>query len=519
MSDKIKTTLSVLIAVAAMTLISCTKQDIIASTEKEEPAQNQHKVPIETALAGLQDMLDAMEQIETKAGGQSERRIIDKVSTVDPCNFLLTKSADTTSGKSSDLLYLVTFEGEKGYALLAADDRIPSDVIALVEQGTLTTEELYKYYNEEQGRTIYSSYPTTGPGIIEGEDGGGEKYLNPNTFSLYDETEGDAYVGDFVEPDNDSLTIAKLSGNRKTLNKLAINYSLQSIRDSETEQRLRIDVDDSYIETTKTETVVSRRDSVKVSPLATFAKYWHQGSPFNDYNRILHKYLFWGESHTAYAGCVPLSIAVILNYHKFPESLKYNDITINYEALQDTIISPVNKYNAAAIVKKIASDCGSLYFYDGTFTFPSRAAKFLSNNGYTNVCYSNYNTDAVLNALDDSCPVFICSVPKLGFLNYNLAEAHGWILDGYLNRAKTTTTRYYTNDVLKSESTKTEHFKMVHCNFGWGSYCSGYFISGIFDLASKEATFDNPLSKPDETTNYNWYLKTITYDNPNKNNK
>ena len=54
---------------------------------------------------------------------------------------------------------------------------------------------------------------------------------------------------------------------------------------------------------------------------------------------------------------------------------------------------------------------------------------------------------------------------------------------------------------------------MVHCDFGWGGPCNGYFVSGVFKLNSPNNEFDNPYDKG-KNTKYNTLLKIVTYDKP-----
>ena len=57
---------------------------------------------------------------------------------------------------------------------------------------------------------------------------------------------------------------------------------------------------------------------------------------------------------------------------------------------------------------------------------------------------------------------------------------------------------------------------MVHCDFGWGGYCNGYFTSGVFDLYGDhdEVEFDDPQHYKTYDVNYNFYLKMISYNRP-----
>lgn len=108
---------------------------------------------------------------------------------------LFPKSVLTKTSESSPLLYIVNFKDENGFAVLSADDRISTDVIAVSENGTLNEQEFHKL----KKRTLYNGFSLDGPGVSYNQDSS-EVVVNPNTFEPYNEEYDDYYVGDlFVE--------------------------------------------------------------------------------------------------------------------------------------------------------------------------------------------------------------------------------------------------------------------------------------------------------------------------------
>ena len=75
------------------------------------------------------------------------------------------------------------------------------------------------------------------------------------------------------------------------------------------------------------------------------------------------------------------------------------------------------------------------------------------------------------------------------------------------------TTKTYIGNTLQDTKTKTETCKMVHCDFGWGGKCNGYYVSGVFKLNDSNIEHD-PGTSYGGDTNYNNLLKVITYDKP-----
>ena len=126
---------------------ACSKAQFEA--EQEPLAENNYTIPIEVALDYLKTYLETTENAGTKSSG--DKRTISDVQKVYAQNLNTKSSAGDLDCEV--LLYLVNFEDEQGFAVLAADERIPSSIIAVVDKGHLTANELYTAYNDE-GRVI-----------------------------------------------------------------------------------------------------------------------------------------------------------------------------------------------------------------------------------------------------------------------------------------------------------------------------------------------------------------------------
>ena len=62
---------------------------------------------------------------------------------------------------------------------------------------------------------------------------------------------------------------------------------------------------------------------------------------------------------------------------------------------------------------------------------------------------------------------------------------------------------------------KTRYY--VHCNWGWeGGACNGYYLSGVFDLSDGAVTSDAGTGNTSADFDFDWWFRTVTYDNPNK---
>ena len=110
--------------------------------ENPPTAEKPHAVPVEQALEELQSVLEeidipAEDGAVTRSGGI---RRVKNVTTVSPEALSPGGTRSEATADVEDLLYIVNFENEAGYAILGADDRL-EPVYAVVDEGSLTTEE------------------------------------------------------------------------------------------------------------------------------------------------------------------------------------------------------------------------------------------------------------------------------------------------------------------------------------------------------------------------------------------
>lgn len=495
---------SILFAAICFVMVSCTVYETTSEHQLDIIHNYSHTIPVDEALSKLDAVLSIVDE-GTK--GEVKRRVKDV--NIVRASYIMTK-AEVEKFDCDSLMYIINFEDEEGYAVLAADDRIPEDIIVLMDKGQASVED---YEISTESRPLYAAYPIDGPGVFLDECGEGR--LNPNTFQLYDEAVSDYYVGDLIIEEFPTKSTMDVSDNQmlasksKLLNDMVIDYVLESVRNPEednknTEHTFVGKETMTYDYVIKTENV---SDTVVVDRLLKSTYDWHQSSPFN--NRCPMRGSGDNKKHT-YVGCVPLAVAKIMLYAKTPKNFEYEKETI---FITDTL----SENDKSILCRYVGKGCGSFYFSEGTFTFPAFAKSFMRSNGFTNVEYTDYSNANVISHLDNSCPVLIFSVPKRGFLNYDLQKSHGWVIDGYLKRVKTITSEYYLNKSIVRTDDFVTYDYLVHCDFGWSTYkvgrCNGYFASGVFNLGdtSDNTIFDDSNDISFNDTNYNWYLKTITY--------
>ena len=510
-------------AIAALLLGSCAKESF--SSEKSVETEEQlcpHTIPVETALASLDDFLASVDEgRQTKSGMPDGKRKVKDVQTVYTVNGMTKSDGNAEDGNA--LVYIVNFENDGGYAIISADDRIPEDILAVYDSGNYkSSPNRVIDKSQSSARRIYDDYPKDGPGIIEDEEG--NRYLNPNTFSLYDEASGEYLVGDLTAEGGYLPNESGSGSNTKPGKKLddilpdrvVLDYADGKVSGGSKFDDVKPRIDDPGDDIKDVTINGPYKREYMVSPILSFAQLWRQESPFNDWCPTVRRYILFGQKGKAPSGCVPLALAKIIAYCEYPHTINYNGTVINMSTIKDGKIgNPEFNYQSAAFLRFIGESCNSLYFYDGTFTFPKNAADFLGKIGYSNVNYGRYTTSTVISSLKKSVPVFVCSVPNSEKYNYDLLQSHAWMIDGYMNRTREVTHKRYRNDVLENQWTTTTSNTMVHCDFGWEGKFNGYFTSGIFNFADNaNVEFDNNAYIGADKTNYKWYLKTITYDNP-----
>ncbi len=503
--------------VVIMILLSSCNDDmpVIDTTAKDKKsAAVSYSIPIDDALTSLDDFFANLNG-QSKITRSGENNYMPSIKNIEVLRNrdLVTRSGFNPIINADSLVYIVNFENNQGYALLSADFRIKSDVIFVADTGSITLDDFNGVLSSVDNRQIFDEYPLTGAGMFYAEnDTTGELFMNPNTFDLYNSSLSDHWVGDFNPNGNDTpesvvtgMTLNYVGHEINEHNRDSLFKSIGLIEDFED------DVDPTI---TVVRTKIGENGRVLVPNLFNDSIHsWSQREPFNNQAPKVREYILWGEKKRAAVGCVPLAIAKIMTYHNKPQTFNAMGKVVNWAQLNNNPRGS-GADDAAYLLRHIGLVCNALYFYQGTFVFPSLASQFLNNYGYKNVRYMDYNHSIVKQMLDMQCPIFICSVPKLGTLNYDLAKSHAWNLDGYLMNYVTYRIDYYNNGLLiKTENASQEVF-MVHCDFGWSGKCNGYFTSGVFDFRDNDVIFDNENHAGLVNTNYNWYLKMISYNKP-----
>lgn len=479
---------------------------------------SKYAITPDSALAYLDEYLEAS---ETSSRGLSER----KVSSIAPvgCRTAMSRS-DGSVIDCENLVYVANFEEMQGYAILAADKRISDKVIAVTDQGSLSSMTFcYALELVDSEKPVCQDYPTTGPGFFTVPECGDEVFMNPNTASLYDETVGDTLVGNFILDDigaedemgtplspNSDMSITPEVLSCSLCASYAINEIIEYENNNSHFQNVNTDIVGDAVgvdNSSGCRTEVTSTDWYlkKSTPnLLCDFKYWSQRAPFNNWYPHRRKYGFFGHRKRASAGCFPLAIAKIFTHFEHPTQLTFNGYTVNWNGLMPEV---TDSTSAAALLRYISDGCDCWYFYGGTFTFPHNATSFMRSSGLLQAHNHSYNFDRVTSMIDAGKPLIIYGIPsKLE----DIFKCHCWNIDGYKIKEKKVTAKTYNGETLVRTQTYLSTINMVHCDFGWGGGSNGYYVSGIFKLNDKNVEHD-PGTTSNGNTNYKYYLKVVTY--------
>ncbi len=460
-------------------LVGCTdavQNDVQTPTSVEVDVEEtpSYVIPVEQALASLEEVL-------VPINANREERGLKKLSITNrtECIVVNAKCLMTSQqmrrvqgiqqeGLLDTALYVVNFPNETGYAILSADNRIVDDVLVVTDNGSLSLEELTQI---ETSNVIRDS------------------------IGFWDIEDQDYYVGGATT--SFPNTLVKDFYNLKVADKvLPIDPYINAYFEYE-------DWEDLYV----------------IGPLVPVK--WHQNPPFNKYAPRCP----YG-NHNKPAGCVAIALAQILAANQTITEL--NGVTIDWKSMNAGLVPAGNDCTKIAHwVDYIADKCNMKYGgncsigeSDYGATTSRRAKIFLRNRPEYNhlKMIKNIETledetvELILNMLkaEKPKPVYIAALDPADEIG------HAWVIDGYIEQRRYETARNKTTHEIISQGYK--YRSMVHCNFGWGGRCDGYYTAGVFYLGVGRGPLDRTpvdslsTSRLSDSTKYTKEFRAITYD-------
>ena len=336
-------------------------------------------------------------------------------------------STRSASANEDTLVYVFNFEDNRGFAIVSADDRIPTRLLAYVDEGALEND-------------------VDNPGL---------------QYALEQMQDYVEFSVDYFENKKDSL--------------LAVAEKNSFAVDAKSVETRAIYTGTAYV-------LLSERT---IGPLLKVT--WDQNYPYNMY---VDKSCTYDDDNggKAYAGCVATATAQVMSYWKFPSTL--NQYAMNWNSMCSTSeIAPTNKSNIARLMREIGRELNMDYGCDGSSAKSSDAYNLLGRLGYAKAFSKGFTSTDVRNAIELRRPLLArgCAIKtttgKLWWKKTHYSDCHAWVIDG----CKTLHYRQenYRLNTSNGEYTSTFSFcdeYYFHHNWGWGGNGNGYFAAGCFNL-------------------------------------
>lgn len=186
---------------------------------------------------------------------------------------------------------------------------------------------------------------------------------------------------------------------------------------------------------------------------------WHQGTPYNEL------------VPSKYAGCVPIAMAQIMKYHKWPNNYDWNNMK-----------SSGATYDTQRLIYDIGLQAGTKYTEDGSGTTDRKAKNAFESFGY-NATLSDHDFTNVRNEIRwYNRPVYMSGISHLIFPT----DAHAWVCEGvktgyisvnYLVEFIYGGPGYYSfSNYGHYPSESAYEYMSFYMNWGWGDRYNGWYV-------------------------------------------
>lgn len=118
------------------------------------------------------------------------------------------------------------------------------------------------------------------------------------------------------------------------------------------------------------------------------------------------------------AGCTPLAIAQIANYHKFPTKYKWEELFVE--------ASNGIQYNLHELMKDISDFCDAEFYAGKTSVAKGKDVKAFQQMGFQDVNECSVSFQTMVNRISTNNPIFMRGHGSEG--------GHSWVCDGYQER-------------------------------------------------------------------------------------
>lgn len=265
---------------------------------------------------------------------------------------------------------------------------------------------------------------------------------------------------DFASDDMDDIGVYMASG---------ISAYAESALDIEAQSLIPITPKPSEIDTTYTQ----------VLPLINTK--WNQDAPYNNL-------CYDANGNQALAGCTVIATAQLIYYLKPNHTLTINGTNIDTGSLGSMQYgyTPTNTAleTVAIFVSSIGHAVNANFGVSSTTASLQDAAILLTDLlGYQHV-FRLYSEAVTCARLNSGAPIIMQGSDPID------GDCHAWIIDGY-SRGDITQKKFNVSGGY--ETIHIGSFTKVHCNFGWGGKCDGYYADNIFNVNVRNYDLDSSV--------------------------
>ncbi len=412
-----------------------------------------------------------------------------------------TRSGDD-AGESSeeDLFYLVNFDNDAGYSVIAADHRIKDEIVLFVGEGNINENSV-----DNPGLQVMLSRLDDYAARSVAE------------YEHWQDSVKTAFI-DRMKEDYPDL-IDQIEG------------WLASLGISSSDTRIP-----PYDPATEGPPILIDAfpigygpwaNNYRIAPMITTQ--WGQTSPFNDTaTTMLGKEVYTGCTATA-------SIQLMAHWGK---PTTFHGQTIDWATTRSYASRDAMENGAPPAIRNtlanvfwyfgedVDMDWGEINV-EGSGALSQDAINVLKSNGFTASSKQDYSFNPVYNSLVANRPVYMrgnSHKVEHRFMGINwwstYKEGHAWLIDGYLDQTRTVTWHYdYNIPILNSGgqyriafervvTVDQTHRRYFHNNYGWASTDDGYYTCGLFDPINGADLPSNTRADEDKNFIYNLEIWT-----------
>lgn len=187
------------------------------------------------------------------------------------------------------------------------------------------------------------------------------------------------------------------------------------------------------------------------------------------------------------AGCVTIATAQIMSYFRFPTH--GGGFTYNWTDMFDDEYGIPCESTKRFIVHVYNNLPDKKHNSEGTGIHDRSVVYCLSALGYSDDGQEHgYDYERVINSLEGGSPVYTSGCAKREYvlgIPFD-SKGHAWVVDGYIIKKQEVKVYqdgrvYQDGELPELLDTYYHSASYLHCNWGWGGKCDGYYTPGVFN--------------------------------------